>query len=159
MTDDGVPRNLRWSLRHWSLVISSDDPPFPPHEVENDALQRFARQQSKQRIGTSWDNFGKRQHAMRAIPQRTSPSSTLLKLATTAVDNTTPSKSLTNPVTLVQIALAVKSVPFEEIVGGIRGVDVHGDTVATGRDLGICFGDETRTGSSWGAVLPSAKCG
>lgn len=41
---------------------------------------------------------------------------TLLKLATTAVDNTTPSKSLTNPVTLVQIALAVKSVPFQDIV-------------------------------------------
>jgi LCP family protein required for cell wall assembly len=41
---------------------------------------------------------------------------TLLKLATTAVDNVTPSKSLTNPLTLVQIALAVKSVPFDEIV-------------------------------------------
>ena len=41
---------------------------------------------------------------------------TLLKLATTAVDNTTPSKSLTNPLTLVQVALAVKSVPFDQIV-------------------------------------------
>jgi LCP family protein required for cell wall assembly len=41
---------------------------------------------------------------------------TLYKLATTAVDNITPSKSLTNPMTLVQIALAVKNVPFEEIV-------------------------------------------
>jgi len=40
----------------------------------------------------------------------------LYKLATTAVDNITPSKSLTNPMTLVQIALAVKNVPFEEIV-------------------------------------------
>ncbi len=41
---------------------------------------------------------------------------TLFKLATTAVDNITPSKSLTNPLTLVQIALAVKSVPFNDIV-------------------------------------------
>jgi anionic cell wall polymer biosynthesis LytR-Cps2A-Psr (LCP) family protein len=41
---------------------------------------------------------------------------TLYKLATTAVDNVTPSQSLTNPVTLVQIALAVKDVPFNEIV-------------------------------------------
>lgn len=41
---------------------------------------------------------------------------TLLKLATTAVNNVTPSKSLTNPLTLVQIALAVKNVPFEDIV-------------------------------------------
>lgn len=41
---------------------------------------------------------------------------TLYKLATTAVDNVTPSQSLTNPLTLVQIALAVKNVPFDEIV-------------------------------------------
>lgn len=41
---------------------------------------------------------------------------TLYKLATTAVENITPSKSLTNPLTLVQIALAVKNVPFDEIV-------------------------------------------
>jgi LCP family protein required for cell wall assembly len=41
---------------------------------------------------------------------------TLYKLATVAVDNITPSKSLTNPLTLVQIALALKNVPFEDIV-------------------------------------------
>ena len=41
---------------------------------------------------------------------------TLYKLATTTVDNITPSESLTNPLTLVQIALAVKNVPFDEIV-------------------------------------------
>jgi len=41
---------------------------------------------------------------------------TLLRLATTAVDNVTPSESLTNPVTLMQIALAVKNVSFEDIV-------------------------------------------
>jgi LCP family protein required for cell wall assembly len=41
---------------------------------------------------------------------------TLYKLATIGVSNVTPSKSLTNPLTLVQIALAVKNVPFEEIV-------------------------------------------
>lgn len=40
----------------------------------------------------------------------------LYKLATTAVDNITPSQSLTNPLTLVQIALAVRSVPFDDIV-------------------------------------------
>jgi len=41
---------------------------------------------------------------------------TLFRLATTAVDNITPSQSLTNPLTLAQIALAVKNVPFDEIV-------------------------------------------
>ncbi|GAA5087954.1 hypothetical protein GCM10025760_09770 [Microbacterium yannicii] len=40
---------------------------------------------------------------------------TLYKLATTAVDNITPSESLVNPMTLVQIALALKNVPFEDI--------------------------------------------
>jgi 6-phosphofructokinase 1 len=43
---------------------------------------------------------------------------------------------------IAQIGDDIRLVPFEEVVGGIRGVDVAGDTVATGRDLGICFGDE-----------------
>jgi phosphofructokinase-like protein len=43
---------------------------------------------------------------------------------------------------IAQIGDDIRLVPFDEVVGGIRGVDVHGDTVATGRDLGICFGDE-----------------
>ncbi|MGP3534008.1 LCP family protein [Microbacterium sp. RD1] len=41
---------------------------------------------------------------------------TLYKLASTALKNVDPSTSLTNPMTLVQIALAVKNVPFDEIV-------------------------------------------
>lgn len=41
---------------------------------------------------------------------------TLYKLASTGLRNVDPSTSLTNPATLVQIALAVKDVPFEEIV-------------------------------------------
>jgi len=41
---------------------------------------------------------------------------TLYKLASTALRNVDPSTSLTNPLTLVQIAMAVKDVPFSEIV-------------------------------------------
>jgi len=41
---------------------------------------------------------------------------TLYKLATTASENITPSTSLANPMTLMQIAMAVKGVPFEDIV-------------------------------------------
>lgn len=40
----------------------------------------------------------------------------LYKLATVALDNVTPTRPLANPFTLVQIALAVKDVPFDEIV-------------------------------------------
>ncbi|WP_235038095.1 LCP family protein [Microbacterium sp. 18062] len=45
-----------------------------------------------------------------------SDAGTLYKLASVAVDNVTPSQSLTNPITLVQIALAVKDVPYDDIV-------------------------------------------
>ena len=41
---------------------------------------------------------------------------TLYRLATVAIDNITKSSSLTNPLTLVQIALAIKDVPFSDIV-------------------------------------------
>jgi len=40
---------------------------------------------------------------------------TLYKLASTALSSIDPSTSLTNPLTLAQIALAVKDVPFDEI--------------------------------------------
>jgi hypothetical protein len=40
----------------------------------------------------------------------------MLKLATTAIDNLETSTSLADPMKIVQIALAVKSVPFEDIV-------------------------------------------
>lgn len=41
---------------------------------------------------------------------------TMLRLANTALSNLEASTSLTNPMTIVQIALAVKDVPFEDIV-------------------------------------------
>jgi phosphofructokinase-like protein len=43
---------------------------------------------------------------------------------------------------VAQVGGEICMVPFEAVIGGIRGVDVDGDTVTTGRDLGICFGDE-----------------
>ena len=41
---------------------------------------------------------------------------TVLRLASTGLRNVTPTQSLTNPLTLVQVAQAVKDVPFEDIV-------------------------------------------
>jgi phosphofructokinase-like protein len=43
---------------------------------------------------------------------------------------------------VAQVGGEIILIPFEEVVGGIRGVDVHSDTIETGRDLGISFGDE-----------------
>lgn len=42
---------------------------------------------------------------------------------------------------VAEVAGEIQLIPLENVVGGIRGVDPHGDTVTTGRDLGICFGD------------------
>jgi 6-phosphofructokinase 1 len=43
---------------------------------------------------------------------------------------------------VAQVAGEIELIPFEQVVGGIRSVDIHNDAVETGRDLGICFGDE-----------------
>jgi LCP family protein required for cell wall assembly len=51
-----------------------------------------------------------------ASDQVLSNPATLFTLASTALDSIDPSTSLTNPITLAQIALAVKDVPFDEIV-------------------------------------------
>jgi 6-phosphofructokinase 1 len=45
---------------------------------------------------------------------------------------------------VAQVGGEIELVPFEQVIGGTRGVDVAGDTVATGRDLGISFGDEPK---------------
>jgi 6-phosphofructokinase 1 len=41
-----------------------------------------------------------------------------------------------------QIAGEIRLVPFEEVVGGFRGVELGSDVILTARQLGICFGDE-----------------
>lgn len=43
---------------------------------------------------------------------------------------------------VAQVSGEIRLVPFQDVVGGFRGVDVDSDTIHTGRDLGICFGDE-----------------
>ncbi|HEY3499546.1 MAG TPA: ATP-dependent 6-phosphofructokinase [Polyangiaceae bacterium] len=43
---------------------------------------------------------------------------------------------------VAQVGGEIILVPFEAVVGGTRGVEITSDTVQTGRDLGICFGDE-----------------
>ncbi len=72
--------------------------------------------------------------------------STLLRLATTAVDNITPSRSLTNPTTIVQIALAVRDVPFDEIVF------VRYPVVADPYDANRVVPDEEAAEQLWAAL-------
>jgi 6-phosphofructokinase 1 len=35
----------------------------------------------------------------------------------------------------------VRAVPFEQVLGSYKRVPLNGDTLMTGRDMGICFGD------------------
>ncbi|HEY6080909.1 MAG TPA: ATP-dependent 6-phosphofructokinase [Polyangiaceae bacterium] len=54
---------------------------------------------------------------------------------------------------VAQVGGEMVLVPFDEVVGGTRSVDISCDTVETGRDLGICFGDEpVGTFTNWSAV-------
>ncbi|WP_203579975.1 LCP family protein [Microbacterium hibisci] len=71
---------------------------------------------------------------------------TLYKLATTAVDNITPSQSLTNPVRLAQLALAVKDVPLDEIVF------VQFPTLADPSDSNKVVPNEAAAAELWAAL-------
>lgn len=56
---------------------------------------------------------------------------------------------------VAQVGGEIGLVPFDQVIGGIRGVDLTGDTIATGRDLGISFGDEA-PGAFLDRIRPSA---
>jgi 6-phosphofructokinase 1 len=56
---------------------------------------------------------------------------------------------------VAQVGGEIGLVPFDEIAGGIRSVEVQSDTIATGRDLGICFGDEAP--GTFASALSQAK--
>lgn len=43
---------------------------------------------------------------------------------------------------VAQVGGEMVLVPFDQVVGGTRAVEPGSDEVETGRDLGICFGDE-----------------
>jgi hypothetical protein len=86
-----------------------------------DALQ-FLRTREGVGDGSDLGRISNQQQYMKRLANKLmgedvlSNPATLYKLATTTVENITPSESLTNPITLVQIALAMKNVPFEDIV-------------------------------------------
>ncbi|WP_345801154.1 LCP family protein [Microbacterium sp. AZCO] len=70
----------------------------------------------------------------------------LYKLAAVALDNVTPTRSLANPFTVVQIALAVKDVPFDEIVF------VQYPTLADPYDENRVVADTTSATALWSAL-------
>ena len=98
------------------------DWPAGPRTIDGVEALQFLRTRHGLENGSDLARISNQQQYMSSLARKLvsdevlSDPATLYKLATTAVDNITPSKSLTNPMTLVQIALAVKDVPFEDIV-------------------------------------------
>jgi LCP family protein required for cell wall assembly len=96
--------------------------PAGPRTIQGVEALQFLRTRHGLENGSDLARISNQQQYMSSLARKLvsdevlSDPATLYKLATTAVDNITPSKSLANPMTLVQIALAVKNVPFEDIV-------------------------------------------
>jgi LCP family protein required for cell wall assembly len=98
------------------------DMPAGTHTVEGLQALQFLRTRHGVGDGSDLGRIGNQQQYMSSLARKMISGEVLgnvpvmLKLANTAIQNLEPSESLTNPMTLVQIALAVKSVPFEDIV-------------------------------------------
>ncbi|WP_171013273.1 LCP family protein [Microbacterium sp. 2FI] len=98
------------------------DWPAGMREVSGMAALQFLRTRHGVGDGSDLGRISNQQQYMSRLANKLmsedvlSNPATLYKLASTTVENITPSESLTNPLTLVQIALAVKNVPFAEIV-------------------------------------------
>ena len=98
------------------------DWPAGPRVVQGIEALQFLRTRHGLENGSDLARISNQQQYMSSLARKLvseeviSNPATLYKLATTAVDNITPSAGLTNPMTLAQIALAVKDVPFQDIV-------------------------------------------
>jgi phosphofructokinase-like protein len=59
---------------------------------------------------------------------------------------------------VAQLSDSIRLVPFADVVGGTRGVELDSDEVHTARDIGICLGDEREgTFLSGRASIPMAR--
>jgi len=98
------------------------DWPAGPRTISGVEALQFLRTRHGLTGGSDLSRISNQQQYMSSLARKLvsdevlSNPATLYKLATTASENITPSTSLANPMTLMQIALAVKNVPFEDIV-------------------------------------------
>ena len=92
------------------------------HTVQGLQALQFLRTRHGVGDGSDLGRIGNQQQYMSSLVRKMISGETLgnvpmmLKLATTGLDNVEASTSLADPMKIVQIALAVKSVPFEDIV-------------------------------------------
>lgn len=92
------------------------------HTVSGLEALQFLRTRHGVGDGSDLGRIGNQQQYMSSLSRKLISGEVLgnvpvmLKLANTALSNLEASTSLTNPMTIVQVALAVKDVPFEDIV-------------------------------------------
>ena len=97
------------------------DWPAGPRTISGVEALQFLRTRHGLENGSDLARISNQQQYMSSLARKLvseevlSDPAALYRLATTAVDNITPSQSLANPSTLVQIAMAVRGVPFEDI--------------------------------------------
>ncbi len=103
--------------RYTGLDMAAGD-----HTVEGLQALQFLRTRHGVGDGSDLGRIGNQQQYMSSLARKLISDEvlgnvpTMLNLANTALSNLEPSTSLTNPMTIVQVALAVKDVPFEDIV-------------------------------------------
>jgi LCP family protein required for cell wall assembly len=97
------------------------DWPAGPRTIAGVEALQFLRTRHGLENGSDLARISNQQQYMSSLARKLvsdevlSDPATLYRLATTAVENITPSESLTNPVRMAQIAMAVNDVPFEDI--------------------------------------------
>lgn len=103
--------------RHTGLDMPAGD-----HTIQGLQALQFLRTRHGVGDGSDLGRIGNQQQYMSSLVRKLISSEvlgnvgTMLKLADTGLNNLEPSTSLADPMKIVQIALAVKDVPFEDIV-------------------------------------------
>nr|WP_246286114.1 LCP family protein [Microbacterium pseudoresistens] len=107
-----------------SPIVDPDtdlDLPAGEHTIAGVEALKFLRTRHGVGNGSDLSRIGNQQQYLSSLVRKVSSdevlrdTGTLMRLVNTAFENVTPSQSLTNPILLAQLALALKSVPVEEI--------------------------------------------
>ncbi|MFT4260299.1 LCP family protein [Microbacterium sp.] len=138
--------------RHTGLDLAAGT-----HTLQGLEALQFLRTRHGVGDGSDLGRIGNQQQYMSNLAKKLISSDTLsnvpvmLKLATTAVDNLETSTSLANPMTIVQIGLAVKSVAFEDIVF------LQYPTFADPDNPNRVVADEASAAAMWDAINQNAQ--
>jgi LCP family protein required for cell wall assembly len=127
------------------------------HVIEGITALQFLRTRHGVGDGSDLGRIGNQQQYMSSLARTLISGETLgnvpmmLKLATTGLDNVEASTSLADPMKIVQIALAVKSVPFEDIVF------LQYPTFADPADPNRVVPDKESAEAMWNAINENAQ--